>query len=257
MKIVRFLNNGQPEYGIMEGNVVFFCHGDPFGGLTRTSRSADARSIKPLAPVAPVNIICLGLNYKAHANEMNLQYPTPPIFLKTTTAVCGPNDPIVLPPGFEDTVDWEVELVVVIGKRIKDVTEEEAGDAILGYTISNDVSNRKMQFGDIQWCRGKSHDTFCPLGPAIETELDTADLKIECRLDGVVMQSSSTAQMIMSCRQIVSWLSRSMTLLPGTVIMTGTPEGVGYTRTPPVFMKRGQTVECSIEGIGKLTNPVS
>jgi 2-keto-4-pentenoate hydratase/2-oxohepta-3-ene-1,7-dioic acid hydratase in catechol pathway len=256
VKIVRFMHDEEIQYGIVEDETVYICKGDLFDGLVKTSKAVSASSVRLLAPVDPPNIICLGLNYKKHADETTLEYPTPPLFLKTTTAVCGPNDPIVLPDGYEDSVDWEAELVIVIRKRVKNITEEQVAGAVLGYTIGNDVSNRKVQFGDIQWCRGKSHDTFCPLGPVIETELDTTDLKIECRLDGVVMQSSSTSHMIIPCAQIVSYLSKSMTLLPGTVIMSGTPEGVGYTRTPPIFMKSGQTVECTIEGIGTLTNPI-
>ena len=138
----------------------------------------------------------------------------------------------------------------------KHITEGEVPGAVLGYTIGNDVSNRTVQFKDGQWARGKSYDTFCPLGPAIETDLDGDNLDISCRVDGVVMQSSNTSNMIFSCKQIVAYLSQCMTLLPGTVIMTGTPEGVGFRRTPPVFLKAGQTVECTIEGIGILTNPV-
>lgn len=139
---------------------------------------------------------------------------------------------------------------------MKNITEEEVPDAVLGYTIGNDVSNRAVQFKDVQWARGKSYDTFCPLGPVIETDLDADNLDITCRVGGVVMQSSSTSNMIFPCKRIVSYLSQCMTLLPGTVIMTGTPEGVGFARTPRVFLKAGQTVECSVEGIGTLANPV-
>jgi 2-keto-4-pentenoate hydratase/2-oxohepta-3-ene-1,7-dioic acid hydratase in catechol pathway len=136
------------------------------------------------------------------------------------------------------------------------VTEEEVPQYILGYTIGNDVSNRNAQFKDGQWARGKSHDTFCPIGPAIVTDLDGDNLNLSCRIDGKIMQDSNTSDMVFSCRQIVSYLSRSMTLLPGTIIMTGTPPGVGFARKPPVFLKAGQTVECRIEGIGVLSNPV-
>jgi 2-keto-4-pentenoate hydratase/2-oxohepta-3-ene-1,7-dioic acid hydratase in catechol pathway len=257
MKIVRFLRNGQTEYGIVEDDLIYPCEGDPFSGLARTPHAVAAHSVKLLAPVSPPNIICLGLNYRKHADEVGIAYPPEPlIFLKPTTAVCGPNDPIVLPDAFQDGIDYEAELVVVIGKRVKNITEAEVPDAVLGYTVGNDVSNRTAQWKDGQWARGKSHDTFCPLGPVIETDLDPDNLDISCRVGGVTMQSSNTSNMVFPCKRIVAYLSQCMTLLPGTVIMTGTPEGVGYTRTPPTFLKAGQTAECIVQGIGTLTNPV-
>jgi 2-keto-4-pentenoate hydratase/2-oxohepta-3-ene-1,7-dioic acid hydratase in catechol pathway len=257
MKIVRFLSNRQTEYGIIEDDLIYPCNGDPFNGLARTPQALSAHSVKLLAPVSPPNVVCLGLNYRKHADEIGDAYPPAPlIFLKPTTSVCGPNDPIVLPEAFQDGIDFEAELVIVIGKCVKNIAEEEVPDAVLGYTIGNDVSNRTAQFKDGQWARGKSHDTFCPLGPAIETDLDGDNLDISCRVDGVLMQSSNTSNMIFSCKQIVAYLSQCMTLLPGTVIMTGTPEGVGYRRTPPTFLKAGQTVECIVQNIGILANPV-
>ncbi len=258
MKIVRFSRNGQTEYGIIEDDLIYPCKGDPFIGLVRTPHALAAGSVRLLAPVSPPNIICLGLNYKKHADEVGIAYPPEPLlFLKPTTSVCGPDDPIVLPDAFQDGIDFEAELVIVIGKRVKNITEDEVPDAILGYTVGNDVSNRTAQWKDGQWARGKSHDTFCPLGPAIETDLDADNVDIACRVDGKVMQSSNTSNMVFPCRRIVAYLSQCMTLLPGTVIMTGTPEGVGYKRTPPIFLKAGQTVECSVQGIGTLTNPVA
>ncbi|MBI5605274.1 MAG: fumarylacetoacetate hydrolase family protein [Deltaproteobacteria bacterium] len=257
MKIVRFLYNGQTQYGIIEGERVHPCVGDPFVGLSRGTKTLDLGSIKLLAPVCPPNIICLGLNYRKHADETGMSYPAAPlVFLKANTALCGPGDPIILPEGYQESIDYEVEMVVVIGKKAKNLTEEEALQAVMGYTIGNDVSNRTAQFNDGQWARGKSHDTFCPIGPAIETDLDGDNLDLSLRLDGKIMQDSNTSDMIFPCRRIISYLSRSMTLLPGTIIMTGTPSGVGYTRKPPVFLKAGQTVECRIEGIGLLANPV-
>ncbi|MGA3174642.1 MAG: fumarylacetoacetate hydrolase family protein [Syntrophorhabdales bacterium] len=257
MEIVRFMHEGQPRYGIVEGAAICLCEGEPFTGLKRTSRLLEMGSAKLLAPVSPPNILCLGLNYKRHADEAGVPYPPAPLlFLKPTTALCGPGDAIVLPESYEDSIDYEAELVIVIGKKTRDVPEDKAADFILGYTVGNDVSNRTAQFKDGQWARGKSHDTFCPIGPAIVTDLDADNLNIGCRLDGQVMQSSNTSNMIFTCRQIVSYLSRCMTLLPGTIILTGTPEGVGYARKPPVFLKAGQTVECTIEGIGTLANPV-
>ena len=199
----------------------------------------------------------MGRNYREHADETGAAYPQAPlIFLKPTTSVCGPGDPIVLPEGFEDGIDYEAELAVVIGKRVKNIAADQVPAAVLGYTVGNDVSNRIAQNKDAQWARAKGHDTFCPLGPVIATDLDADNLDISCRVDGIVMQSSNTSSMIFSCPSIVAYLSRCMTLLPGTVIMTGTPAGVGYSRNPPAFLKAGQTVECSIEGIGTLANPV-
>lgn len=257
MKIVRFVRNGQIRFGILEGSSIVPCNGDPFSGLAREDDAIEMSSVTLLPPVSPPNIICLGLNYRKHADEAKVKYPAEPlIFFKTTTALCGPGDPVVLPKDYRDSIDYECELAVVIGRQAKDIAEEKAPEVILGYTIANDVSNRAVQFRDGQWARGKSYDTFCPLGPAIETDLDPGSLRIECRLGGQIMQSSTTANMIFSCRRIVSFLSSCMTLLPGTVILTGTPEGVGYARVPPVFLKAGQTVECTIEGIGTLANPV-
>ena len=257
MKIVRFLRDGRTQYGVVEENRIYPCEGDPFNGLTRSSGAIDIATVRLLAPVSPPNIICLGLNYRRHADEAGMPYPPEPLmFLKTTTALCGPGDPIRLPEPFQDSIDYEAELVIVIGKVAKNVSESEVPNVVLGYTIGNDVSNRVAQFKDGQWARGKSHDTFCPLGPAIVTDLDADNLDIGCRVDGQVRQASNTSDMLFSCRQIVAHLSRAMTLLPGTVILTGTPEGVGFTRKPPLFLQPGQTVECTVEGIGTLSNPV-
>lgn len=258
MKIVRFLKDGAATYGIAEEDRIYPCGGDPFSGLTRGPEPVDMAAVKLLAPVAPPNIICLGLNYRRHADETGMTYPAEPlIFLKTTTALCGPGDAIVLPEPYHESIDYEAELVIVIGKTARNVPEDQFSRFILGYTIGNDVSNRAVQFKDGQWARGKSYDTFCPIGPVLVTDLDGDNLNIECRIDGKVMQSSNTSDMIFSCPQIIAHLSRCMTLLPGTIILTGTPEGVGFTRKPPVFLKAGQTVECTIEGIGTLTNPVA
>jgi 2-keto-4-pentenoate hydratase/2-oxohepta-3-ene-1,7-dioic acid hydratase in catechol pathway len=245
------------QYGIAEGSLIAPCTGDPFGGLVRGDEAIEMDKVKLLSPVSPPNIICLGLNYKKHADEAGVKYPPEPLlFFKTTTALCGPNDRIVLPEANRDSIDYECELAIVIGRQAKGIAEEKAREAILGYTIANDVSNRAVQFKDGQWARGKSYDTFCPLGPSIETDLDPDSLTIECRVDGQVMQSSNTSNMIFSCSRIVAFISSCMTLLPGTVILTGTPDGVGYARVPPAFLKAGQRVECIIEGIGTLANTV-
>lgn len=257
MKIARFLRDGKIQYGVVEEDGLYPCGGNPFEGLTESQSAVPLSSVKVLAPILPPNIIALGLNYRAHADESHGKYPAEPlIFLKATTSLLNPHDPIVLPQDYPDSIDYECELAIVVGKKAKHLSEDEVPDVILGYTVANDVSNRAVQFKDGQWARGKSYDTFCPLGPWIATEIDGDNLDISCRLNGKEMQSSNTSDMIFSCRQIVAHLSRCMTLLPGTVILTGTPSGVGFVRKPPVFLKLGQTVECIIEGIGVLSNPV-
>lgn len=257
MKIVRYQAEGQSQYGMVEAEQLFPCSGDPFTGLTKQKKVLDLSSVKLLSPISPPNVVCVGLNYRKHAEEAGVNFPSKPlIFLKATTSVCGPGDPIVLPLHDPEKIDYEVELAIVIGKRAKWITEEKVPEVILGYTIANDVSNRSAQFQESQWARGKSYDTFCPLGPMIVTDLDGDHLNLICRLDGKVMQTSNTSDMIFSTRQLVSYISECMTLLPGTVILTGTPEGVGFVRKPPVFLKEGQMVECEIEGIGTLSNPV-
>jgi 2-keto-4-pentenoate hydratase/2-oxohepta-3-ene-1,7-dioic acid hydratase in catechol pathway len=257
MRIVRYLCEGNPRFGIQEDNRLFPCDGDPFTGLVKQPVSIRLDAVRLLAPVDPPNIICLGLNYRSHAEETGLAPPSEPlIFIKATTSLCSPGDPIVLPGQGPGRIDYEAELAIVIGRRAKDIPEDEAAGYILGFTAANDVSNREAQFSDGQWARAKSHDTFCPLGPAIETDIDADDLAITCRLDGEVMQSSRTSDMIFAVRRIVSFISHAFTLLPGTVILTGTPHGVGFKRNPPIYLQAGQTVEVEIEGIGILANPV-
>ena len=257
MKIVRYQAEVEFQYGIVEGEQLFPCFGDPLMGLTKEEKAVDLRSVKLLSPISPPNLICVGLNYRGHAKEAGVDFsPKPLIFLKATTSVCGSGDSIVLPFHDPEKIDYEVELAIVIGKRAKWISKEKVPEVILGYTIANDISNRGAQFGESQWARGKSYDTFCPLGPAIVTDLDGDNLNLTCKIDGKVMQASNTSDMIFSTCQLVSYISECMTLLPGTVILTGTPEGVGFVRKPPVFLKEGQMVECEIEGIGILSNPV-
>jgi 2-keto-4-pentenoate hydratase/2-oxohepta-3-ene-1,7-dioic acid hydratase in catechol pathway len=257
MRIIRYLYQGHACYGIVEDGGVRPCDGDPFSRLIRQSAVLDFADVKLLPPVDPPNIICLGLNYREHAAETGHPLPAEPlVFIKATTSLCGPGDPIVLPAQYPDKIDYEAELAIVIGKRARNIPEDKVDEIILGYTAANDVSNRAVQFSDGQWARAKSHDTFCPVGPAIVTDLDADNLAITCRLDGEVMQSSTTADMIFPVRRIVSHLSHCFTLLPGTLILTGTPGGVGFMRKPPVFLRPGQVVEVEIEGIGTLVNPV-
>lgn len=257
MKIARFRLDGEIRFGILEGEEVQLCVGDPFVGLERQGTAIRAEGLKLLSPVEPPNVVCIGLNYRRHVEESGVALPkVPQIFLKPTTSVCGPEDPIVRPLQDPDKVDYEVELAVVIGTKARHVSEEDAARFILGYTVGNDVSARGAQFDDIQWTRGKSYDSFCPLGPCVETDLDADNLALTCRVNGRTLQSSNTSDMIWTTTQLVSFISGCMTLLPGTVILTGTPEGVGFPRTPPIFLKDGDVVECEIEGIGLLNNPV-
>lgn len=217
------------------------------------------KDVKLLAPVVPPNIICIGLNYKPHVQEFESKLPElPQIFFKVTTALTDPEHEIILPKIAPDNVDYEGELVIIIGKTAKEVSEEDAMDYIFGYTIGNDVSARDCQTRiDSQWARGKSFDTFCPLGPVAVTGIDPEQLHICTRLNGQTMQDSSTEFLIFGIRRLVSFLSQNMTLLPGTVILTGTPGGVGFKRVPPVFMKPGDVVEIEIENIGILRNTIA
>jgi 2-keto-4-pentenoate hydratase/2-oxohepta-3-ene-1,7-dioic acid hydratase in catechol pathway len=257
MRIVRYLYEGNARYGIVEEGGIYPCAGDPFTGLNPQSAILDLAGVKLLPPVVPPNIICLGLNYRAHAVETGHPLPAEPlVFIKATTALCGPGDPIILPAQYPGQIDYEAELAIVIGKLARNVPENAVDEYILGFTAANDVSNRAVQFSDGQWARAKSHDTFCPVGPAIVTNLDADNLAVTCRLDGEVMQASSTADMIFPVRRIVSHLSHCFTLLPGTLILTGTPSGVGFMRKPPVYLRPGQVVEVEIEGIGTLVNQV-
>lgn len=223
----------------------------PFGTPTFTGRSWPLADVRLLAPILATKIICVGKNYADHAAEMGGGAPPadPMIFMKPSTTIIGPNVPIVLPPSSSE-VHYEGELAVVIGRPCKDVSAAKALDVVLGYTVANDVTARDHQAADGQWTRGKSHDTFCPLGPWIETQLDPSQLDLRTEVDGVTKQDSNTALLLHDVPEIIEWISAVMTLLPGDVILTGTPAGVG-----PIT--NGQSVSITIEGIGTLTNPVT
>lgn len=259
MKLVRYQKNGKVFHGVLEGDKICVLEGDIFGEFWIGRPVARRGEVVLLAPIVPPNIICIGLNYKKHAEESGKGFPSKPvIFLKATTSLIGPEDDIILPDEAPDEVDYEAELVIVIGKKAKNLEIDEVSDYILGYTCGNDVSARDCQIRfDQQWARGKSFDTFCPLGPWIETELsDPSHCRIRSRLNGKIMQDSNTADLIFGVKEIVSYCSKNFTLLPGTVIMTGTPGGVGFARKPPIFLKRGDSIEIEIEGIGILGNKV-
>jgi 2-keto-4-pentenoate hydratase/2-oxohepta-3-ene-1,7-dioic acid hydratase in catechol pathway len=221
----------------------------PFGTPTFTGRSWPLGDVRLLAPILASKVVCMGKNYAAHIEEMGGEAPEDPvIFLKPNTAIIGPNIPIQLPAN-ASPVHHEGELAAVIGRPCKDVPTAGARDVILGYTIANDVSARDQQQADGQWMRAKGHDTFCPVGPWIVTDLDASDLEIRTEVNGQVRQRSRTSMMIHDIGAIIEWMSAVMTLLPGDLILTGTPEGVGP-------LEDGDTVSVSIEGIGTLTNPV-
>jgi 2-keto-4-pentenoate hydratase/2-oxohepta-3-ene-1,7-dioic acid hydratase in catechol pathway len=224
-------------------------------GLLTPLRSARLR-----APIArPNKIVCLGLNYADHAREQGTEPPAAPIyFLKSHNTICGPGDPIRLPPN-STQVDYEAEFAVVIGKRGRRIPESEAHKYVAGYTVLDDVSARDMQFGDKQWYRGKSCDTFAPTGPWIVTADEIPDphnLRISLTLNGETVQDSNTGNLVFKVPFLISYLSQSVTWEVGDLVSTGTPPGVGVFRKPPVFLKPGDTVSVSVEGIGTLTNPV-
>ncbi|MFE9788642.1 fumarylacetoacetate hydrolase family protein [Nocardia salmonicida] len=222
----------------------------PFGSPTFTGRSWPLADIRLLAPILASKVICIGKNYAAHAAEMGGEAPVDPvIFIKPNTSIVGPNASIILPPS-SSQVDFEGELAVVIGRPCKDVSAAKAAEVILGYTVANDVTARDQQRHDGQWTRAKGYDTFCPLGPWIETALDPSDLEITTEVDGEVRQRSRTSLFLHDIPKIIEWISSVMTLLPGDVILTGTPEGVGP-------LQAGQNVSVTVEGIGTLTNPVA
>lgn len=258
MRIARYEVAGKRSYGVMEDGRVKATEGMPWDGIGFTGEEYDLDSVRLVAPVDPPDVFAIGLNYKAHADELGWKYPPAPlIFLKATSSVIGPGDDIVIPTMAPDEVDYEGELVLVIGKTCRNVSEEDALNYVFGCACGNDVSARDCQMKhDGQWARGKSFDTFCPIGPWIETEIDPDNAPISLTINGETMQDSNTNDMIFSCRQLVSYVSQVATLRPGTIIMTGTPQGVGYTRKPPIFLKTGDVVEVTIGGIGTLTNRV-
>jgi 2-keto-4-pentenoate hydratase/2-oxohepta-3-ene-1,7-dioic acid hydratase in catechol pathway len=255
MRIIRFSNESLVKYGILEGNIIHRLAEDPFSSfqmganyiLDGTSYSLE--KVKLLAPCLPSKIICLGVNYRTHAKEMSSAPPTNPlIFLKPPTAVINPDDAIMLPHNYK-RVDYEGELGVVIGKKAKLISSTGISKYVLGYTCFNDVTERQIQKDDGQWTRAKGFDTFAPIGPWIETEIEADNLLLETYLNGQLRQSARTNELIFDIPTLVSFISEVMTLLPGDVIATGTPSGIGP-------MKPGDVVEVKIEKIGVLKNIV-
>ena len=249
MKIVRFTHGGKAEYGILYEDAVRSIEDSPFDDIREMNQYHRLNDIRLLSPCVPSKIVALGVNYRSHGEEMNHRIPTEPlIFIKPSTSVIGTEEKIVYPSSSE-RVDYEGELGMVIKTETQSVTPEEARDYILGYTCVNDVTARDLQARDKQWTRAKGFDTFCPLGPCIETELDPSDLSLETCLNGEIRQHTRTSQLIFNVFELVSFISNVMTLLPGDVIATGTPAGIGP-------MQPDDTVEVKIEGIGTLRNYV-
>ncbi|MSR58811.1 MAG: DUF2437 domain-containing protein [Planctomycetaceae bacterium] len=263
MKIIRYQDSTrQVHYGCQHADASFTrLEGDLFGKQRDTGERADVQ--KWLTPLVPIDIICIGLNYRRHAEEGNNPIPEfPVVFMKTSSAAQNPGDPIVLPRRLRsDAVDYECELAVVIGKPCHNVSKGDALQYVLGYTCANDVSARDWQIkkGGGQWCRGKTFATFAPLGPCLVTADEIPNpntLSIKTVLNGNVMQDWNTNDMIFDVPTLIEFLSGSTLLSPGTVILTGTPHGVGGARKPPVFLQPGDSITIEIEKIGALTNPV-
>ncbi len=262
MKLARYSIDARVFYGVVEGDSIYELKIDPFlldgpdavslaAKKAKESEPLALKTVRLLAPSKPTKIVAIGLNYKAHAAEFDKELPEEPmIFLKPSTAVIGPGDRIIYPTHMSHRVDYEAELGVVVGREAKDIGVAESADYILGYTCFNDVTARDLQGKDKQYARSKGFDTFAPMGPWIETELDTGDVKIESFLNSELMQSTSTHDMIFTVEELFSFVSCVMTLNPGDVIATGTPSGVGK-------MKPGDEVEVRIEGIGSLVNKVA
>ncbi len=269
MRIARFSADGDVAYGVVgearengahsdpDGTsdlVIARLAGHPFGGpgsIQLTGVSYPLPEVRLLAPVLPSKIVAVGRNYADHVREMGNEIPAEPVlFLKPSTAVCGPGDPVSWPAKLTQRVDYEGELAVVIGRLCREVPAAQAGAVIFGYTCANDVTARDLQARDGQWARAKGFDTFCPLGPWIETEADPADLELTTRVNGEVRQHARTSQLLHGVADLIAYASSVMTLLPGDVLLTGTPAGVGP-------LADGDEVSVTIEGIGTLTNEVS
>jgi 2-keto-4-pentenoate hydratase/2-oxohepta-3-ene-1,7-dioic acid hydratase in catechol pathway len=253
MKIVRYYeDSNSPVFGILEDTTVYAATGDIASGFAKGDKVGPLDTVNLAAPVEPGKVIAIGLNYLLHVkeNDPTREVPTEPVvFMKPQSAIIGPGETIELAYP-EHKIDYEAELVVVMGKQAKGVKKEDALDYVFGYTAGNDVSDRDQQYADGQWIRAKGYDTYLPLGPCIETDLDVSDTKVESRLNGEVRQSDSTNGLIFDVPFLIEYLSNVMTLNPGDCIMTGTPHNVGP-------MKDGDTIEVEVGGVGVLSNPVN
>jgi len=249
MKIVRYQDGPSVKWGVIEASSIREMEGDPFGHFHLTSKAKKLGEVRLHAPCIPSKIVALGLNYRDHAEEVKMPIPEKPLlFIKPSTSIIGPGDPIIYPK-MSKKVDYEAELAVIIGKKAKAVPEEKAGEYILGYTCFNDVTARDLQPKDGQWTLSKGFDTFSPIGPWIVTDIDPRHLEIATFLNGERRQYSNTRNLIFGPHYLVSFISHVMTLLPGDVIATGTPSGIGR-------MAVGDQVDVVIEGIGTLSNTI-
>jgi 2-keto-4-pentenoate hydratase/2-oxohepta-3-ene-1,7-dioic acid hydratase in catechol pathway len=249
VRIARYARDGEVAFGVVEGDEVAEIASHPFGTIEFTGMRSRLDDVRLLAPVLPSKVVAIGKNYADHATEMGGDVPESPlIFLKPSTAVIGMGDPIARPSS-SSRVDFEGELAVVIGRLCRDVPEQRASEVVLGYTCGNDVTARDQQRADGQWSMAKGYDSFCPLGPWIETDVDITDLRITTTLNGDVKQDGRTSQIVHRVPALISYITACMTLLPGDVVLTGTPAGVGP-------MEVGDEVSVEIERIGRLTNPV-
>jgi 2-keto-4-pentenoate hydratase/2-oxohepta-3-ene-1,7-dioic acid hydratase in catechol pathway len=250
MKFIRYqYKNKNPRYGWIYEDQVGPVEGEPFGEFRRLEVELPLNEVRLLAPILPGKIICVGRNYIEHAKEHDVEVPEwPLLFMKPPSSVIGPDETIYLPPQ-SDQVEHEVELAVVMGKPGRWIQPDDALNHVFGFTLANDVTARDLQRKDGQWTRAKGFDTFCPIGPWIETDLDPSDVLLSCRVNGEMRQMSSTREMVFNVQQLIAYISSIMTLLPGDVVLTGTPAGVGA-------LSDGNTVECSGEGIGILKNRI-
>jgi 2-keto-4-pentenoate hydratase/2-oxohepta-3-ene-1,7-dioic acid hydratase in catechol pathway len=280
MRLITYQSSSGPRVGVLNGERVRPLPGMDMLALirrgeaglalvqasTETELALSSLTLLAPIPIPPRNIICLGMNYAAHAAEslraksLPIKMPEVPVFFtKATTTVNAPYGDIPYDPGVTAKLDWEVELAVVIGRQGKNISREQAFDYVFGYTVLNDVSARDLQASHQQFFKGKSLDGTCPMGPAIVTKDEVSDphnLRLRCWVNGVLKQDSATGDLIFDIPALIEWLSRGMTLLPGDILSTGTPSGVGFARTPPEFLKPGDLVECEVEGIGRIRNRV-
>lgn len=250
MRVLRVLHQGKERFGKLDNEQIQLFDGNPLEGAEITSDSVALADCQLLAPVEPTKAICIGMNYAAHAAEISQSVPDEPLmFFKPISSIIGPGQTIVLPHQSQK-VELEAELTVVIGKQAKNITKEQAAEHIFGYTIANDVTARDLQFSDLQWARSKGFDTFCPLGPWIETDFEPSGKSVQSRINSEVRQSATTNDMNFDVHTLVAYVSENVTLFPGDIILTGSPAGISK-------ISAGDFVECEIEGIGILSNPVA
>ncbi|MGA1511936.1 MAG: fumarylacetoacetate hydrolase family protein [Aquiluna sp.] len=245
MRLVRFNSEGSTSYGVLDGDSIRQIMGEPFAEINYSGETFALADVKLLAPVEPKKIVLVGLNFASHAAEIHQETPSEPlIFFKPSSAVIASGEEIVLPHQ-STQVEIEAELTVVIGKRAKNVSQEKVSDYILGYTVANDVTARDIQFSDLQWARSKAFDSFCPVGPWIETDFVPENKRISSTINGETKQDASTSEMVYSPEYLISYISQNFTLEPGDIVLTGSPAGISR-------VVAGDVVQCSIEGIGTL-----